>query len=530
MQLIRRPKSLSGRFASRAENALNISRLMASMALAFMLTLASGCMVAEPVRPTEAKASTRAPNILLIVVDDLGWRDMGHAGSEYYETPAIDRLASDGLRFINAYAAYPRCVPSRYALMTGRNPARAAIPGGTGGEVMAPEETTIAEAFQSAGYATFFAGKWHLGHDPSTFPEGQGFDVNIGGGSAGAVRSHFFPYGAEQRGRIGPGLEHGEPGEYLSDRLTDETIAFISRQTLDYPQQPFFAVLSHYAVHTPLQGKPDLVDHFTAKLDRMGRPTGPATVARDGQTKVYQDDPTYAAMIFSIDESVGRLRAKLEELGIAEDTIIVFTSDHGGLSNSGDGRNRRLATSNLPLRAGKGHVFEGGVKIPLLIAWPGHIGTGGTSKAVVDNTDLFPTFLALAGMDLMPSAHLDGRAIALVPGETMGERILYWHSPRPRPESTGDRAASAIREGRWKYVLSYDPQQTGGLFDLAADPGETRDRSADHPEIAAKLRKRLLAWLSETDAITPTLDRRGREAAPDLSLLTQRRGKGGSDK
>lgn len=462
--------------------------------------------------------STSRPNILVIVVDDLGWRDVGYNGSTFYETPAIDQLSRDGLRFDDAYVAYPRCVPSRYALMTGRNPARAAIPGGVGGEVMEASETTVAEALKQAGYSTFFAGKWHLGKTPETQPQAQGFDVNIAGGSAGAVKTHFWPYGAEKGHQLGPGLEQGKQGEYLADRLTDETIRFIRGHQANSPNHPFFAVLSHYAVHTPLEGKPELVAKFRRKLEAAGGPTEPAFAIRDGRVKLHQDDPVYAAMVYSIDESVARLRTELETLGIARDTVIIFTSDHGGLSNSGADSNRRLATSNLPLRAGKGHVYEGGVRVPLLVVWPGKIAPGQVSQAFVNNTDLFPTLLGVAHLPQMPMAHLDGTAVNLA---DVGKReaVAYWYSPRPRPESTGDRSAAAIRDGRWKYVLSYDPVQPSSLFDLETDPFETTDLSEKHPQKVEELKGKLESWLRQVHAVEPSLSR----ADPDKS---EKKGRG----
>lgn len=499
-----------------------VARTRASFACVKGIRLALGalasaiiCACAPQPAPAIASKATGAnpPNIVIVLVDDLGWADVGYNGSTFYETPAIDQLAQDGIRFDNAYVAYPRCVPSRYALMTGRNPARAAIPGGAGGEVMESEEITIAEGLKQAGYATFFAGKWHLGKTPATSPEGQGFDINIGGGSAGAVASHFWPFAPETLGRLGPGLEQGEEGEYLADRLTDETIAFIRDHLANDPEKPFFALLSHYGVHTPLQGKPELVERFSAKLRSIGGAPGPAFDLRDGKVKLHQDDPVYAAMVYSIDESVARLRAELEALGIAESTVIIFTSDHGGLSNTRADGNRRLATSNLPLRAGKGHVYEGGIKVPLVVAWPGTLAKGQVSAALVNNTDLFPSLLKLAGAAPMPEAHLDGMTMLFTGGGDAGNALAYWHSPRPRPRNTGDRAASAIREGRWKYILSYDPAQPSALFDLAADPYETTNLSDHHPALVAHLRGRLEAWLAEVDAVEPSLDRRGRERA-----------------
>lgn len=488
--------------------------LLASFAA---LPLASACAPATaepaPSAPAQKPAAAKQPNILVILMDDLGWRDVGYAGSPFYETPAIDRLAKDGLRFDNAYVAYPRCTPSRFALMSGKNPARGGVPGGTGGESLPADEVTVAEALKAGGYATYFIGKWHLGKTPDTMPEAQGFDVNIAGGSAGAVSSHFFPYGAEKGRTLGPGLEQGQPGEYLTDRLTTETVRLIEQHRATKPGQPFFAYLSHYAVHTPLQAKAEYRAKYQRKLAATGGAKADAYLARDGETKKYQDNVTYAAMIQSMDDSVATLRAALERMGIAKDTIIVFTSDHGGLSNRAAGRNRDVATSNLPLRAGKGHVYDGGTRVPMIVAWPGHIKPGAT-PAFTTNTDHYASFLQLAGLAARPQQAIDSVSYAqvLTGGRMAPNRAAYWYSPRPRPNQTADRAAGAIRVGNWKYVLSYDPTVPSELFDLATDPGENKDLSAANPAKAQELRGKLETWLASIKAAKPRL---GRDAASD---------------
>ncbi|WP_271079550.1 sulfatase [Aurantiacibacter sp. MUD61] len=473
---------------------------------------------AAPQTLAQAEAPARAPNILVILVDDLGARDLGYSGSVFHETPEIDQLAAEGIDFTNAYAAFPRCVPSRHAFFTGRNPARAQVPGGRGGESLGTEVVTVAEAMQEADYTTFFAGKWHLGREADEMPDAQGFDINIGGGSAGAVATHFFPYGAENRRSIGPGLKQGEEGEYLTDRLTDETVAFLESHVASGSDRPFFAVLSHYAVHTPIEAPAELVEYYESKLDRMEEPDRPQLIERDGETQLIQNDPVYAAMVTSVDQSVGDLRAALDRLGVAEDTIIIFTSDHGGLSNRGLGRGRRLPTSNWPLRAGKGHIYEGGVRVPFLAAWPGHLDGGVTSPTIVNNTDLFPTFLSLAGLPLRPDWHRDGNPIAAIAGGEQVSSPIYWYNPRPRVQSTGDRASAAIRDGDWKYVLSFDPAVPSELFDLSEDPGENNDLSGRYPQRAADMRGQLENYLNEIDAVAPSLDRRGREPVPGVSF------------
>lgn len=482
-----------------------------------LMACATGALPGAAEAAGAPAAQSSKPNIVFILMDDLGWRDVGYAGSTFYETPAIDQLAKDGMRFENAYVAYPRCTPSRFALMTGKNPAREGIPGGTAGESMAPSEFTMAEALHEGGYHTFFAGKWHLGKVPAAMPDAQGFDINIGGGSAGAVGSHFFPYGAEKGRTLGPGLEQGKPGEYLTDRLTDETIKFIEDHRKTNPGQPFFAYLSHYAVHTPLEAKPELKAKFAKKLAAMGGAKTDAYLQRDGQTKKYQDNVTYAAMIASMDESVGRIRAALNRLGVADNTIIVFTSDHGGLSNRAAGGGRDVATSNLPLRAGKGHNYEGGIKVPLIVYWPGKTKGGTVSREVTINTDHFPSLLAAAGLPLRPQSHLDGLSYLplLTGGKMPADRVSYWYSPRPRPNQTGDTSSAAIRQGNWKYFQSYDSSVPSQLFDLSKNPNEDRDLSSANPGKMAEMKKMLDGWLASIKAVAPRMDRDGGEGMSD---------------
>ncbi|NYT40668.1 sulfatase [Sphingomonas sp. R-74633] len=465
--------------------------------------------------PAPAAAPPRAPaphgarpNIVFILVDDMGWRDLGVTGSTFYETPAIDALARDGMRFTNAHSAYPRCVPSRYAILTGRNPARGQVPGGP--ESIKASDYTIAEALHDNGYATFFAGKWHEGKTPATQPQAQGFDINIGGSSAGMTGTHFFPYNAGKH-ILGPGLETGKPGEYLADRLTDETIKFLDEHQRTKPDQPFLVYLSHYGVHTPLEGKPELVEKFKKKLAAMGGPKPDGYLQRDGETKKYQDDPVYAAMIASIDESVGRVRAELERLGIADNTLIVFTSDNGGLSNRGEHTKSERPTSNLPLRAGKGHDYEGGLAIPMIVRWPGHTKAGSVTSQFTVNSDHYPSLLAAAGLPLQPKVHVDGISYlpVLAGGKMPADRIIYWYSPRPRTRQTGDKVSGAIRIGDWKYYLSFDPSVPSELFNLATDPYEKTDLSAKQSARAADLKGKLTAWLASVHALAPVP-----EAAP----------------
>ena len=344
------------------------------------------------------------PNIVLFVVDDLGAHDTAVDGSRYHLTPNIDRFAAQGMTFTQAYASHPRCTPSRYGLFSGVFPARAGVPGNS--YTLEDARVTVAEVLAEAGYATWFVGKWHLADkDDGNMPEDQGFQVNIAGGHAGAPGSYAWPYEKEKKKNAKKekpieGLEDGEPGEMLTDHLTRKTETLLREHAAADTDQPFFLALCHYGVHTPFEDTDERVKMFRKHLRDIGKPDGPEFAERDGTEKLHQDNPTYAAMTFRVDESLGRVQAVLDELGLAENTVIVFTSDHGGLSNRGLENKRALATSNAPLRAGKGHLFEGGVRVPFIVKWPGHVAAGSTSDAVTINTDPFATFADLAGHDL----------------------------------------------------------------------------------------------------------------------------------
>ncbi len=430
----------------------------------------------------------------------LGYYDLSCTGSKFYETPNIDQLANSGIQFTNAYVSHPRCTPSRYSIQTGRFPARVRIPGGQ--EQMKLSEVTVGETFREAGYTTFFAGKWHLGKAESHWPQNQGYDINIGGCHAGAPPSYFFPYNSKiendksKEDRKIIGLEEGVKGEYITDRLTDETIKFIR----GHKNETFFAVLCHYAVHTPLQAKKEKLEKYKAKLKNMSF-DGPEYITKDGTTKLRQDNAIYAAMIESVDESLGKLVQSLKQEGIYDNTIVILTSDHGGLSNRGVKNKRQLATSNLPLRAGKGHIYEGGVKVPFFVYYPKIIQAGTTSEQVTINTDIFPTLLDVAGIPLKPELHIDG--ISMLPALKGGksfERTLLWHSPVGRPESTGDENCSAIRIGDHKLIDFYDHQKME-LFNLKSDPYETTNLISSKKELGKSLNEELKTWKKGINAV-----------------------------
>ncbi len=438
-----------------------------------------------------AAASAAPPNIVLFLVDDLGWKDLGCQGSAVFETPHADSLAADGVRLTNAYAACPVCSPTRAALMTGRTPARVGLTGHITailrhrypehGRIVPPddrmflalEEKTVAEALGEAGYVSASMGKWHLGSE-AYWPTRQGFDLNVAGHTHGSPTTYWFPYLApakEWNPRI-HNLEGGRPGEYLTDRLTDEALAFIEENQ----KKPFFLYLTHYAVHTPLEAPAAL----TAKYRRK-----PA-VAASGV------DPVYAAMVEKTDDSLGRVLAKLEELGIADNTLVIFTSDNGGLMS---------ATDNRPLRAGKGYLYEGGIRVPLIFRWPERLEAGAESSTAAISHDLYPTILEAAGARGPADRPLDGESLlGWLEGKTAppDERELYWYYPHYSPQA--QQPGSALRKGRWKLIEHYDPP-AAELYDLAADPGETRDLADAQPARRDAMLERLRALIAESGAI-----------------------------
>ncbi len=448
--------------------------------------------------PLPAAQSQRPPNVILILADDLGWADVGANAGSFFLTPHIDSLARDGVRFTDAYAAAPVCSPTRAAVLTGKHPARLHLTDWLPGRPDRPdqklsrpviqsqlplEEVTLAEALKPAGYVSAHIGKWHLG-GVGFGPLEQGFAVNIAGDHTGTPLSYFAPF--QRDGRSMPGLEQAAEGEYLTDRLTDEAIRFIDANQ----QQPFFLHLSHYTPHIPLRAKPESIDRHSARAS-----AGPQTNA------------IYAAMLESLDDSVGRVMAKLEQLGLTEHTVVIFTSDNGGLSTR-EGP-KTPATSNAPLRNGKGYLQEGGIRVPLLVKWPGQVRAGRLERTPVSSIDLFPTILALAGVKL---AHaVDG--IGLDEGMLRGtapatERALYWHYPHYSNQSRSPGApahggpGAAMREGRRKLIQHFE---TGfhELYDLDADPGETNNLADAQPETVLAMGRQLHAWQTSVKAQWP---------------------------
>ena len=453
-----------------------------------------GLALATPA--ADQPATEARPNIVLIVADDLGWADLTCYGSKFHRTPNLDRLAERGRRFTQAYAGAPVCSPTRAALLTGKHPARLHLtdwlpgrPTQPGQKLQVPpflqhlplEETTLAEALKSRGYTTAQVGKWHLG-GPGFGPREQGFDVNIASDQTGTPLSYFAPF---SRGTdVMPGLETAPSGEYLTDLLTADAEKIIEANQA----RPFFLYMPHYAVHMPLEAKKELIDHYPAW---------------DGTYHGRQENPVYAAMLESLDESVGRIMAKLEATGLTDKTIIVFTSDNGGLATFEGGNTP--ATSNAPLREGKGWLYEGGLRVPLIISRPGVVEPG-VENNLVWSGDIFSTLTEWAGV--APSAAtLDGTSLAgqlSKPVATSHEpRPLFWHYPHYANQ--GSRPGGAIREGDWKFVEDY---QTGKreLFNVGSDVGENQNHIEDQPDIAQQLAQKLDDWRKAVGAQMPTLN------------------------
>lgn len=446
-------------------------------------------------------AQDRQPNMVVFLVDDLGYMDIGANNPEcFYETPHIDGLAASGMRFTDGYAANPVCSPTRYSLMTGKYPSRVDatnfFSGRRGGtfrpaplnDHMPLEETTLAEAVKKQGYATFFAGKWHLGSSEEYYPQNRGFDINIGGYSRGGPytgKKYFAPFDNPQMKVESP------PGDHLPARLARDTANFIK----EHADQPFLAYLAFYSVHTPLMGRPDLVEKYRAKAALIDGEefADEEQVFGDKPRKVriLQKHAVYAAMVEAMDQAVGHVLAQLRESGLEDETIVVFTSDNGGLSTS-----EGSPTSNLPLRGGKGWVYEGGIREPWLIRYPGVTQPGAVSAQPICSIDLFPTLVAAAGGP--PSPAVDG--ISLLPalrGETLQNRPLFWHYPHY--SNQGGIPAGAIREQQYKLIERYEDGRVQ-LYDLQADIGERRDLAAEQPERVASMRAKLHAWYESVDA------------------------------
>lgn len=448
-------------------------------------------------------------SIVLILVDDLGWADIGLNGSSFYETPHIDALGLGGINYTQAYASAPVCSPTRASLLTGKYPARVGVTQFINGfghgalrdvpycRELPGDEHSLARALQRAGWATWHVGKWHLGPKP-TWPKNHGFDVNIGGWDSGQPDSYWSPY------RI-PTLDDGPVGEYLTDRLTDEAIALIESAG----DQPFFLNLWHYAVHIPCQAPADLVAKYRAKARTLGLDDDHAIELGEYQPmsrrshlrvarRTVQSDPVYAAMIENLDTNVGRLIEALERTGRRESTLVVFTSDNGGLATA-----EGSPTCNLPLREGKGWLEEGGLRVPFIVNLPGVIPGAGTVSGVFTSPDLYPTVLDACGLPTIPVQHVDGISAWpdwIDPGSAPDRPPVFWHYPHY--SNQGGSPAAAVRIGRYKLIRSFD----GGaeqLYDVVEDPGEAIDLAGVEAIVRQDLSALLDGWLADVGALVP---------------------------
>lgn len=446
-------------------------------------------------------ADTDRPNVLVFLVDDLGYMDIGANNPNcFYDTPHIDGLARSGMRFTDGYAANPVCSPTRYSLMTGKYPTRADATNFFSGrrsgrfncaplnDRMPLDEMTLAELVKTRGYATFFAGKWHLGPSEEYYPQNRGFDINIGGYHRGGPytgKKYFAPFENPQM------REESPAGDHLPDRLARETAAFIEANK----DRPFFAYLSFYSVHTPLIGRPDLVEKYRAKAATIeGEEFAEEEQVfgnRIRKVRILQKHAVYAAMVEAMDEAVGKVLKQLDDSGVADKTLVIFTSDNGGLSTS-----EGSPTSNLPLRGGKGWVYEGGIREPWIIRHPGVTAAGTTSAEPICSIDLFPTVAAVAGIKI--DHQIDGVDLTdVLNGGSLDPRPLYWHYPHY--SNQGGIPGGAIREGDYKLVERYEDGRVH-LYNLRKDIGEQTDLAAQHPRRVVRMRTKLHAWYKTVDA------------------------------
>ena len=475
---------------------MNNLRTLPGVLFQFASWGAIGFLFASSCSATESKA----PNIVFFVADDIGWRDLGCYGSPLHQTPNIDQLAAEGVLFDQAYAAGCSCSPTRASLMTGKYPACLQMTSitekhlGTRAPVdsrllppptrpyLPKEEVTIAELLGTVGYTTALVGKWHLG-EGEFGPKGHGFDVAIAPPHKGMPKSYFWP-----AWKGNPNMLGRFEGEYLTDRLAEEACGFIKKNQV----APFFLALSFHSVHVPIEAKQEKVKKYTALLSRS-------------ETNDYQHrNAHYAAMVESIDDAVGRVLETLQNLKLEQNTLVLFISDNGGLIHTSHVGKHTPPTSNNPLRSGKGLLYEGGIRVPLIVKWPGEIEKNAKNTSLVISNDILPTFCEAAGVaptDLPPSVDgLNLLSTLSIPDTDSIERSLYWHYPHF--SSMGGRPSGAIRAGEWKLVEHFESKQIE-LFNLGLDIGETKDLSTVFPEKAQELQQSLVAWRNRHNAGMP---------------------------
>ena len=447
--------------------------------------------------------AAKRPNLILILADDLGWADLSCYGNDLHQTPNLDRLAKQGVRFTDAYSASPVCTPTRAAILTGLHPARlhmtiwreSALNRGNR-KLLQPvcldslplKHVTLAEVLKQAGYFNAHIGKWHLGRAES-YPQAHGFHVNIGGTLWGAPQTFWYPYNGDgyfRDWRYVPDLEPGNEDDYLTDRLTDKALTTMEEQVK--VSRPFYLNLWYYSVHTPIEGKPELVDFYQKKIK-------PGSVRKN---------PHYAAMVHSLDKNVGRVLAKIDELGIIDNTFVIFTSDNGGYINKCKLNRELVVANNAPLRSGKGSCYEGGVRVPLIVRGP-KLAQDRVSSEPVYAPDLYPTLLRAAGLFDQSKADLDGTDLTPLlrnPDASLEREALYFHYPHYYQTTT---PVSAIRKGNWK-LLEYLEDGRLELFNLKQDPGEARNLSTDRSALARELRANLDDWRKKVGAQLPEVN------------------------
>jgi arylsulfatase A-like enzyme len=471
---------------------------MASLPRRNFLKLAALSVVGFPILGKSANPTFQAlektaqpkPNIIFILADDFSYMDIGANNPKtFYETPNIDVLAKQGMRFTAGYAACPVCSPTRASIMTGKYPSRTGItdyiPGMRNAKLLsapnakqlALEEVTIAEALRDAGYTNFFAGKWHLGHREYA-PNAQGFAADLVEKNGGFHPPSDLP----------PVTPKTDPK--LTDRIADEAVTFIAANK----DKPFFAYLPFHAVHVPIGARPDLVEKYEKK--KASAPAEAWGAERTSKVRLVQNNAVYAAMIEQMDTAIGRVLAALDRQGITERTVVIFMSDNGGLATA-----EGYSTSNLPLRGGKGWLYEGGVREPWIVCVPGMTKPGSVCDVPVISTDFYPTVLELAGLPLMPQQHCDG--VSLVPllkAETLQRGPLFWHYPHYGNQ--GGAPSGAVRDGDWKLIEWYEDGSLE-LFNLRDDLSETTNLAARQPDKAQELHTKLVAWRQEVGALLP---------------------------
>jgi arylsulfatase A len=447
-------------------------------------------------------AEAKRPNIVFLLLDDLGWRDFGCYGNTFHETPHLDRLAREGVKFTNAYAACPVCSPTRASILTGKYPARLHLTDWIPGRKQWPnarlltpafeqqlplKETTIAEMLKPLGYRTASIGKWHLGGEGFR-PENQGFDLNVGGDQRGSTRSYFGPFDM-------PNLTATTKDDYLTEKLTEAAEKFIDESA---GRTPFFLYLPEYTVHIPLEARQAAVEKYRRRLGGKDFP-----------------NPVYAAMVESFDLALASIRAKLEQRNLTSDTILIVTSDNGGLCYEGGAK--APVTDNSPLRAGKGHVYEGGIREPLLIYWPGVTKAATVCDVPVSSVDFLPTIMEMAGDKASRPGDVDGASLVpLLRGNAGPKRDgLYWHYPHY--SNQGGVPAGAVRDGDWKLIEFYEDGSLE-LYNLREDPGERRNLVLKEPKRAAELHEKLKRWRSSVNAAMPVTNPKYDPATADQKL------------